>query len=778
MRKLVSIGLLVGTCFWGNVWGEEPAIPCLNPEHPMRIPAMVEGKLMPREIGCWFPRLWEAEEPEGYKPFLDAIGNRAAFDLVAVSSRSSQHESISPEALEFQQNAARYAAEKYGILMLPDAEIRLSRKAFEAAYPKRNLCRLMFAETEQAAGKTVSVVLNDRDLTDHYTSRLKYPYHVLGVTLAKAWSFRRTPDGKIDSQSVRDVTADVTFLTEKDKPSWCQCLFDGTKATEDRSLCVAVKFVFLYPDVHSDEALAFERKIFESHASFPAGGCVKDEWGFLPCHDPDPWRTFFWYSDTMVQRYAEQTGRDLLDDAFLMHAAQSDRDTERIRVIDDFNQMNFRQLLRFEQQLYELTKKQWGPAAMPATHPTWHSYPNPQEFRKNSLFWWRHPRDFAQTDETTPFPCRLGMSKREGRVWYNEYYADGISPYIQEEWACVAGGGKVNIHPFCCASSQSLRTPENFGMLPILDAGVDAARAKIRLLNFACDAPLFSPVAVVFGHWGCINWGRPEYDSLARPLYACYFLARRGFPTDLVSSAEAQEKTLSDAPCWTIGPHGFLQYGAQEYPLVVFYAETDSDRADFEHLRKLNRNGKTRIVTLAANAGDAQVAEVLEAGMEASKLSQIAATQSPWVDVSKRDKGATPPCLPAMEAFSRRLDGSLVWTRASLESPAGLPIHLDKETVVSNDRSQTFTISADANGVFACRFDASGKLEALVAAGLTRFHGGPDAFALELSEPVDLALWKNAEGKWLGIYQATENRLPKALRALPVSWRFLEKPQF
>lgn len=762
-----------------NAQTDAASVPCLNPDHPMRIPASVDGKLMPREIGCWFPRAWEAEELEGFKPFIDAIGNRAAFDLIAVSSRLTQNESISPKGLKFQEDAARYAAEKYGILMLPDAEIRLSRRAYHEAHPDLSLCRLKFAEVEQKAGETVSVVLTDSDLRDHYTHN--YAYEVLGVRLVKVWSFTKKADGTIDAASVRNVTDDVKFLTDDAQPGWCQCVLEGVKATESRSLCVAAAFEFLYPDVHSDAALAFERKIFESHADFPVGGCVKDEWGFLPCHEPDPARSFFWFSDSMAQRYAKLTGRELTDDLFLMHAAQSGRSAERRQAIDAFNQMNLHQLLRFEEQLYQVTKAEWGPDAMPATHPTWHAYPNPQEFRKNSLFWWRHPRDFAQTDEYAPFPCRTGMSKREGRVWFNEFYANQIDPYAYEEWTCAAAGGLVNVHPFCCASPQPLRTNENFGMLPILDAGIDAIRAKTRLLGFACDAPLFCPAAVIFGHWGCLNWDRPEYGSLTEALQICDFFAAQGFPADLIPSSEAGEKTLSGAPCWTLSPNGLLRYGSQEYALLIFYAVTDSDRADFERLEALNRsgNGKTRILTLDAHPTKAQIAAAFASGSNAEALAALkaaAAPQTPWVSDTHRNGWSNLHFHPGFDAFSRRLDGSLVWTRASYESPAGLPIHLEKEPISSNDQTRTFTLTADANGLLACRFDASGSLEMLTAAGLTRFSAETASLSIQTDEPVDLAIWKGADGRWSGIFQGTENRLPKELKALPVEWKFLEKP--
>ncbi len=777
--SLSSVGWIFFLSFFGLIFSSvllfAKPVPCVNPEHPTRLPAVFDGKLIPREFGCWFPRAWEAEEPDGFKPFIDAIGNRAAFDMIAVSSRLTQSESISSEALAFQEKAARYAWEKYGVRMIPDAEIRLSRKAYRSEFPGKNLRRIRFAETEQRAGETITLVLSDSAIGDHYSHN--YRYEVLSVKAARVWSFTKTETGLVDPASVRDATAEAKFITEPEKPGWIQFVLDGANVKEDRFICVSACFEYLYPDVYAPESLDFERRIFQAHANMPAGGLVKDEWGFLPCHETVPMKEHFWYSDAMAAAYAKETGRDLTDDLFLMHLPQDGAEAaeKRTRAIDVFNRMNFRRLLEFEEQVYRMSKGLFGKEAMVATHPTWHPYPNVQEFRKNSLFWWRHPRDFAQTDEQTPFACRTGMSKREGNVWFNEYYADGVVPYVYEEWICAAAGGRQNIHPFCC-SSNSLRTKENFGVLPILDAGVDAARAKTRLLNFKTTAPLFSPVAVVFGHWGSLNWNRPEFGNLTEALNVCDFFAARGIPADLIPSSEAREKTLAGVPCWRLNERGCLQYGAQEYRLVVFYAETSSDDRDFAFLRDLNRNGKTKIVSVPGHIEAERIEAVFKPCLEDSELLAVG-KQTPWTKEGSRDGYGNRHTHPEMNSFSRRLDGTLVWTRASVEKPAGEPILLENETVPSNDLTKTFTITAKADGILACRFGDDGKLETLAASGLTRFACG-DAlpFPISFDEPADIVLWKDADGNWRGIFQDVKNDLPEALASLPVSWKFLQKP--
>jgi len=743
--------LLIGMILFLTAGMLRAEYPMLNPEHPMRIPVRVDGKLIPRELGCWFPRAKEAQEPDDYKRFIDAVGSRTAFDMIAVSSRLTQDESNSPEAIAFQMNAARYSRDVYGMAMLPDAEIRLSRRAFQKANPERLQEILFFREQEQPAGESVEIISDYADKRDHYTHN--YVYSVENVRLVKAWSYQKDENGRILPETIADATGDVTFTPDKlDGRMVAHAAFPA--ADQNRFVCAAAAFAFLYPDLYSQEALDFERDLFTRHRDVPAGGCVKDEWGFLPCHSGVPDQEEIYYSRLGAKKYAEQTGRDLIDDAFLMYRPQAGKEAERISVIDSYNKMNLETVLAYEYQLYDLTKEFWGPDAFPATHPTWYCIPDRCEFRKNSLMWWRHPRDYAQTDEQCPYPCRTGMSKTNGRLWYNEFYANDIPPYFQEHWSALLGGGRVNIHPFCCMENNPLRNDDNFGILPILDAGVERVRQRIRMLNFISDAPLYSPAAVVFGHFSVMNWARPEYNTAVfNGLDYCSEFSKQGYPADLIPSSQINAENVQGAPCWTVNSDGLLQYGNQPYQAVVFYADTDSDRADFEALKKMAETSKTALYT----------PENIPAAIEKLKADSTAA-QTAW------DR------IPPMAGFARLNDGTLIWCNASPENPTGLPLTIDEEATLNDGRTKV-KIEASGCGVIACRFDADGHLTALAGSEITKFCA--DGLSVDLTACAegtlpDIALWKTEEGQWKGIFQSCENTLPAEWERVTGDWRYLQ----
>ncbi len=772
--KLFNAEMMAGFMFLlfvlsqASVWGKTPL---LNPEHPVRIPEMVDGRLIPRELGCWFPKGFETDQPEGYKAFIDAIGRKASFDMIAVSNRLVPYDSLSPQAVDFQRKAAVYAWEKYGIRMLPDAEIRLSRKIFKERYPNRLQEILVLREDRQTAGQNLEVSISQADRTDHYTHN--YNYRIESVRLVRVWSYQKNRSGEIIPETIRDLTSEVNFSSERTERLYSTItLLPGETAHETRWICAAVSFHFLYPDLHSDEALSFEKEIFEAHKDLPAGGCVKDEWGFLPCYKGVPNGDEYYFSDPMAERYLKLTGRDLVSDFLLMYREQSNKTKERSQAIDDYNKMNLERCLEFEYQLYDLTKKFWGQNAFPATHPTWYPRPIAQEFKKNSLMWWRHPRDYAQTDEITPYPCRTGMAKTNGHLWYNEYYSDQIEPYFTEHWSDFLSGGRVNIHPFCCQPNNALRKPDNFAMLPILDQGAERVRQRIRMVSFISDRPLYCPVAVVFGHFGVMNWTRAEYNTvMTKAIPICSRFSNAGFPADLIPSSQINAVDIKGKNCWKLNKDGLLQYGIQPYKAIVFYAVTDSDRADFEKLTALNKNGKTKII-------DPKQTDEIIAWLKTEQTPE----QTPW------------KVRPSLSGFARLVDGTCLWANASETHPVGEDLLIDQSGIPVQDpalclenrsslktgkpvKSAAVSVRAKAKGVLACRFDRNGDLVALAASELEYFSGG--GIDLKISERSgeirpDIALWKDASGSWKGIFQARKNELPPELKKFTGDWRFLQ----
>ena len=116
---------------------------------------------------------------------------------------------------------------------------------------------------------------------------------------------------------------------------------------------------------------------------------------------------------------------------------------------------------------------------------------------------------------------------------------------------------------------------------------------------------------------------------------------------------------------------------------------------------------------------------------------------------------------------------------ASTESDFGDPIVLNKEKIELKRGSYSPEISVVANGVFLMRFDDQGELDAVVASEVKSLTVGELSFVLSDDEigadPVDIAVWKDANGQWRGVFQRHDNVLPPTLQKIVPTWNYLQR---
>jgi hypothetical protein len=73
------------------------------------------------------------------------------------------------------------------------------------------------------------------------------------------------------------------------------------------------------------------------------------------------------------------------------------------------------------------------------------------------------------------------------------------------------------------------------------------------------------------------------------------------------------------------------------------------------------------------------------------------------------------------------------------------------------------------------RLSEDGQLEGLAAGSLKRFEAGPTTILLE--QPIDLALWRTADGGYAGVLQDYDGPLPEPLRRFTDKWSRLAVPK-
>ncbi len=793
----------------------------LNPEALGRLPQTLDGLRLAPDFGCFWGFNVDGDD---YRGLFDAVEPTGAFDALTITLRSLPRFDGNAVAVAATKKAVEYAKER-GVGAILDVDLRIARYDFEAARPELSQERIYFKELDlrtigEANGRG-ELNFEAPNLNDHYAGAR--PFYVRGARFVKAWRYRKNADGAVEPGSVVDVSTAFNVPTtnaplEKNRTDFVDATsrnrfvvpvdlaaLDGVKTvneegkakSEDKTvgadgatsanggdfLAVAVAFRYSCPDIFADETLELERRLYEQYRDVPALGVAKDEWGFPPSFDRQNRLDDFWYSEATRRAYSaafEKNGVsvDLVDDLFLAFRPQIGRETERIAAIDRFNRLCAERVLLYEIQNYQTTKEIWGQDAFVGVHCTWFPFPNTLEMRKNGVMWWKAPRDFAQSDEYVPFCCRNSLAKATDSHWINMFYARQVPAYIFEHWTAAASGGRVHIHNIYPRDENSPQHPTDSRLMPIVDdGGVARIRSKIRTLSLISDAPLDSPVAVVFGRFGAMNPLRPGFGKVGVDL--CDRFSTAGFPADLIPVDEITSTTPSGGKRWKLSDDGYLQYGPQRYSALVLWGENEADAADFAALLELaGSDCRTKIKRIKADANAAEK-DALAVEIIASLKEANVETQTPWVlDETAFSVPEERSSRPQLVSSSRFIDGTRLWVAAK-ENALGDPISLDGATVRLVDGSDSTPISVDANGVFAVRFDADGTLNAVAAAELKSLKIGdltveiPDA---EIAgDPVDVAIWRRADGRLRGVFQRRENALPPSLEGIVDDWTFLKR---
>lgn len=728
----------------------------------------VKGKnCLPANIlpvqACWF---WKDDvfEPEGYKAFIDSISMHSPYNLISASVRIFGKETTNDLVHAQIKKATEYAASK-GISMVADLDIRTARRAFESKYPDELQEMLLLKETKLHEEKNTEVTILSKILTDHYTGRTT-KYIPLSGRLLRVYSYFKN-GSEIDPASLKDITFNCVVISSgKDSVR-----ISLPPEEKNREACAMVSFTLFYPDVFAPHLIDFQHEIIKYYSDVPLAGVFKDEWGFPPCFDGSPNKDQFWYSQFRAKAYAQKTGgRDLLADCLLMHNKFKGKEQERQKVINHFMEMSWLRNEEIETGFYNSVKDIFGENAAVTTHPTWWPYPDSREHMKNGLDWWHVKRDWAQTDEVTPFAVRTALAKKTGSpVWYNMFYSKERKAYDESVWSAALAGGRINYHPLYPSDKKGIETN-----LELLRGELVLAESRVRLLNFISKTPLNCPVAVIFGHACTMNWAGPSCDNLGMDLIDALWL--EGIPADLIPSSEIEKKNLC------IDKDGGIKYGCQKYSAVVLYHPEFEKQSTANFFKKVDTNktclfkfgdwtrdfeandfnGNNALPEMIVPSGEKQFLTNVK---DVLKKQEIEPQTTPAI--KKGESSGHPFISPQTTGFCHLVDGTFIYI-AGTNNKGGDPVIIRKYI-------NRQTVDIDAIGMAAVRLDQNGKLDALAAGGLKLFEVGD--FKIDLKERSDMALWKNEKGEWEGILQGWKDEIPETLLEITKNWKRLGLPE-
>jgi hypothetical protein len=728
------------------------------------------GNVLPPEvppvIGAWFPQASEMR-PEGYRDYLDAMADHSHYNLLTTTMRNRESQMVDPKVHDWFKQAATYGRNR-GIGVVLELDVRHSIPVFTKRYPDELQERLWLQEID-LGGTTEEVVTNLAYNQDHGDAICKAAANA--IRMERVYSYLKAPEG-IDPDSVTDITASCRVT--KAATTTLSVAVPHDTGVPPRHACIIARVTFDFPAVFAPHLIPFEAETIQQYADVPLAGLMKDEWGFPAAHDGNPQKNAFWFSRHRADAYAKATGgRDLVRDAPLMWLGERGGESRRQAAVNHLMRINYLRNTEIEQAFYRATKATFGPGAFVGTHATTFPIPDTREFERNGMDWWTATRDYAQSDETTPYCCRTSMAKKfGGAVWYNQWYASTPDSYEKLIWSYALAGGRMNFHvlyrtlpPWSERGKDLLRTK------------VPRADCRIRLLNFISNAPVDCPVAVIFGHACAMNWAGPGFNDAGIELTDAFWHA--GYYADLIPSSELAGKALR------VDDEGSIWFGRQRYAAVVLYHPEFENAATAEFFHKAAQ-GKTalyrmgdwtknfraepfdgsaalprrmKVATDIQTCADAVIAELRSLGIEPHTRATV--TLPKWDNI-----GQTSAALPSA-GKCQLTDGTVIFASGE-KDVLGDPI---QSTIKTHGHDVVF----DAVGIAAVRLGKGGRLDAMAAGGLKSFRGG--GTSIELGQRIDVAVWRDDQGQMHGVLQDWTGPVPASLSAITGHWLRLAVPK-
>lgn len=718
-------------------------------------------------VGAWFPQEPEMH-PEGFRRYLDAVEKHSHFNLLTTSMRNGSRQITDKEVHEWFKNAAVYAKGK-GIGLVLEVDPRHSIAAFRSKYPDEMQERLWLKEFD---------LVDNQDII----ATIRYDYHngdaicsgaVTSIQMERVYCYQRGSDS-IQSGTVNDITSSCKQVKSSEREISVNVSPGKEGKVDGNKICVICRVKFDYPAVFSPETIDFEADIIRQYADLPLAGLMKDEWGFPACSDGNIEKNGYWYCKHLSRAYSKSTGgRDLIRDSLLMFLGEDGRDKERQSAINHIMELYRLRNTEIEQAFYRNTKKTFGAHAFVGTHDTTFPVPDAREFERNGLNWWTATRDYAQSDETTPYCCRTSMMKKfGGPVWYNQWYAPDRGSYEKLIWSYALAGGRMNFHVLFPRGG----TYTDSG-IALLQGKLMQADCRVRLLNFISDAPVDCPVAVLFGHSCAMNWAGSKYDDVGMELADLFW--QHGYYADLIPSTEIKGHNLH------IDDAGYVRYGKQQYTAVILYHPEFEDATTVDFFREAGK-GKSYLCrigdwTRTFNAdpfkGNDKLPKRMQAFSDIFSCTQLVLAELRRAGVKQQTQatitlpkwnnmGRTSAALPS-SGISYLTDGTVILVSGE-KDVMGDSI---QRTIEVNGHDVTF----DAIGVASVRLTREGKTIAMAAGGLKAFKTGD--MVIELTQRVDIALWKDLNGNWQGVLQHLEGPIPEVLTTISKNWIRLSIPE-
>jgi hypothetical protein len=554
--------------------------------------------------------------------------------------------------------------------------------------------------------------------------------------LLRAWAFRKAGPGEYDTDTLVDVTSQVT-----------------SSSPQPGTLSVAVKLgpqfagytVFALAenwygavDLFNPAFAHWIHSVIDEYRDIPLDGTALDEFGYIriPMVPQTPWRGHF-AGHAFAARFQQATGMPLEQALFAIRYAPAGHPEVRIRAIDEYWDFFRKGPLGVENEFFQYSRQVFGNKNFAGIHNTYHNHLTNDEAWATGVNWWTIPRQYGMSDEDLSLPLRMGLLvAHPGNIMYDQFYGRDIHRFAEKAMNDARFDARIHYHGY----NDTGRWGVDLSTAPFLSQ-LNPVESKIRLLNRFNPAAPELPLLVIFGMPALLNWypdesARNEFDvnaslHIEEKVKAIWDAGYRCavVPSDLIDNGSLQ-LDKNNRP--TLNGHVFRA--------VVYLYPQYAKQSTLAFLLKYAQHGG-RLMLEGAATRDFDGAPIDEL------FSRIAgkATLNGF-NVDKIPQLGVQPSL-LRDIGGELEDGSIILTDlSSLES------HQPKQFSIDLDGHH---FSGSYEGVFALKVAQNGTIEKLACGACSSLDrdGKP---ALRLANSADLILTRSATGAYDAVIEGSE----------------------
>ena len=396
-------------------------------------------------------------------------------------------------------------------------------------------------------------VVLDENGSASYTGITKHIRSIKPIKsdLLKVFVFNKKGQGFYEQGTEKDITSQCSFHSNDNNNVYVK--INGGAELKGYTAYILTQHYFNFCSNHSPEAANRFIRCLQAYSDIPFDGVGLDEYTNLrvtPLWEMSKLKEVFrerTYSLDMARHYKEKYKMDLERTLFDMRYAPEGNPSKRAVAINTYMEMLREGTMYVENAVYKTAKKIFGNTEFAGLHDTHHNALNGDEIWATGINWWRLPREYGHSDESSPTPTQLGIAKgNKENVMYNMYYNKSIDNIANKATIDLRYGIRTHYH----AINDIQGWGASMNKTEVLKAINPIENCATLLNRFNASLPE-TKLLIVFGMQALSNWYPNESERGLMDINDKLFIEEKamevwnaGYRNALVPTDYIENKTL------------------------------------------------------------------------------------------------------------------------------------------------------------------------------------------------------------------------------------------